>query len=175
MSEEQYGAFPSVPHLTSEFFLWLWWLTEEKGGVLELADPVGEITIWVDERLGFRSPGETKLTTIVSGDRAAEALEAKAALYGGKVLQQLRLHIQRADREFGVLLNGPDLTLTQLKLPQVAQETHEEAIYDRVFLYGEMCFILRALWIDFAAKRSAPDWGLEVLPSIQNWVEGAET
>ena len=136
-------------------------------------ESVGELAIWVDERLGFRSPGETKLTTIVSGERASEALEAKAALYGGKVLQQLRLHIQRMDREFGVLLNGPDLTLTQLKLPQVAQESHEEAIYDRVFLYSEICFILKALWVDFSKVRGSTDWSLDVLPRIQDWVEGA--
>ena len=73
MSESQ-GPIPVPPHLTSEFFLWLWWRTEEAGGAINLGEPVGELTIWVDERLAFRSPGETKLTTIVSGERAAEAL-----------------------------------------------------------------------------------------------------
>jgi hypothetical protein len=171
MSESQ-GPLPILPHLTSEFFLWIWWKTEEKGGVLNLGDPVGDLTIWVDERLAFRSPGETKLTTIVSGEKAAEALEAKAALYGGKVLQQLRLHIQRMDREFGVLLNGPDLTMTQMKLPQVVQDTEEEAIYDRMFLYSELCFILKALWNEFGTLRNGPDWAQETVPAIQSWLEG---
>jgi hypothetical protein len=72
-----------------------------------------------------------------------------------------------------VLLNGPDLTLTQLKLPQVAQDSNEEAIYDRMFLYGEMCFILKSLWMDFANQRSTASWAVDVLPRIQEWLEGA--
>ena len=172
MEEQEKGALPALPHLTSEFFLWLWWRTESEGGVLQMGDPVGELSIWVDERLAFRSPGETKLTTIVSGERASEALEAKAALYGGKVLQQLRLHIQRTDREFGVLLNGPDLTMTQVKLPQVAQETQEEAIYDRIFLYGELCFVLKALWVEFTNQRVDSSWSLDTVPAMQQWLGG---
>jgi hypothetical protein len=165
-------TMPALPHLTSEFFLWLWWKTEEEGGTLSLGETVGAVTIWVDERLGFRSPGETKVTTVVTGDRAAETLEAKAALYGGKVLHQLRLHVQRGDREFGLTLQGPDMTLAQVKLPQVTQDTEEEAIYDRLFLYGELCFILSALWNQFAELRVSQPWRSVLLPSIRNWVEG---
>jgi hypothetical protein len=163
---------PVVPHLAAEFYLWLWWRSELDGGTFDLGEPVGRIEAWVDDRLAFRIPGEKKVTAVLTGDRASEALEARAAVYGGKVLQELRLFIRRDDREFKVTLKGPEVHLTRASLPQQLQEAEDEAIYDRIFLYDELHFIIAGLFRAFAARRTTDAWAREDVPAIRAWVGG---
>lgn len=165
---------PVLPHLASEFYLWLWWRSETQGSVFDLPDPVGRIECWVDERLAFRAPEQDKVTAVLTGERAADSLEARAALYGGKVVHEVRLQIRRDEREFVATLKGPDMRLSQLKLPAALQDNPEEAILDRVFLFDELSLVLQGLLRAFADARLEPSWTSEVLPSIRGWCEGAD-
>ena len=163
---------PVIPHLASEFYLWLWWSSERTGGVFELGGDVGRIDLWVDDRLAFRVPGDRKVSAVLTGENPAEALEAKAALYGGKVLHEVRVRIKRDDRDFVVTLKGPEMHVTRASLPAALQDTAEEAIYDRLFLYDELTFLLSALFESFGAVRTSGAWKDEVLPALRGWVEG---
>jgi len=104
---------PVVPHLAPEFYTWLWYRSDQSGGSFDLDggdNPVGRIELWVDDRLAFRVPGDKKVSAVLTGDNPAESLEAKAALYGGKVLHEVRLRIKRDERDFAVTLKGPRCT-----------------------------------------------------------------
>jgi hypothetical protein len=68
---------------------------------------VGAIHLWVDDRLAFRRPEDTKVTAVMTGENPAASLEARAALAGGKVLQEIRVGLRRDDREFFFTLKGP--------------------------------------------------------------------
>ncbi|MFT7519749.1 MAG: hypothetical protein ACI9MC_001893, partial [Kiritimatiellia bacterium] len=74
---ETHEALPILPHLASEFYLWLWWSSEMNSGGFDLPDPVGHIDLWIDDRLAFRVPGDKKVTAVLTGDSPAETLEAK--------------------------------------------------------------------------------------------------
>lgn len=161
-------ALPIPPHLASEFYLWLWWSTEERATVFDLGGRVGRVDLWVDDRLAFRHPHEAKVTAVMTGENPADTLEARAALAGGKVVSELRLHLRREDHEFTFTLKGPAMDIVQARLPQVVQGG-DEAIYDRMFLYGELSLVLQALLREFAAVRSSPDWEARVLPAIRRW------
>jgi hypothetical protein len=165
-------ATPVIPHLSSEFYLWLWWTSENNGGSFDLGEDAGHIDLWVDDRLAFRIPGDRKVTAVLTGDNPAEALEAKAALYGGKVLHEVRIRIKRDDREFVVTLKGPEMHVTRASLPQALQDSEDEAIYDRLFLYDELVFLLGALFRAFGEARVADAWRSEMLPALRAWVEG---
>lgn len=165
-------ATPVIPHLASEFYLWLWWSSERSGGAFDLGDDVGRIDLWVDDRLAFRVPGDRKVTAVLTGENPAEALEAKAALYGGKVLHEVRIRIKRDDRDFVVTLKGPEMHVTRASLPQALQDSEEEAIYDRLFLYDELTFLLGALFKSFGEVRISDAWKSDVLPALRAWVEG---
>lgn len=161
-------ALPLLPHVASEFYLWLWWSIDQRDAVFELGGKVGTITLWVEERLAFRHPNETKITAVMTGDRPDETLEARAALAGGKVVQDLRLHMRRDDREFTFTLKGAALDLAQAKLPQ-AVSGGDEALYDRMFLYEEVSLVVGALLREFARERLSPRWDADVVPAIRDW------
>lgn len=164
-------GLPVLPHQASELYAWLWWRSEEQSAVFDLGGDVGRVELWVDDRLAFRSPHENKVSAVMTGDDPANSLEARAALAGGKVLQEVRLHLRRDDREYTFSLKGPSMDLSRVRLPQQVTGG-EEAVYDRMFLYEELCFVLAALVRAFAAERSGPSWDGETLPALRAWVMG---
>jgi hypothetical protein len=164
-------GLPAPPHLASEFYVWLWWATEVRDGSFDLGGELGHVDIRVDERLAFRNPNDTKVSAVMTGDNPGAQLESRAALAGGKVLQDLRIIVRRDDREFGVTLKGPSMDLQRMKLPQQVDGGGEESLYDRMFLYEELTFVLSALYKEFSATRVSPRWKREVLPAIQAWVQ----
>lgn len=163
---------PTLPHLAGEFLLWLWWTSERERGHLDLGETLGEIDLWMDTRLAFRTPGEGRAAAVLTGENPSNALEARAALVGGKVVQEARLGIRREEKEFFVTLKSPNLDLAGVKLPQVVKGNGEEALYDRMFLYEEVVSILTALFARFARLRAGAEWTGEVLPGLASWLPG---
>ena len=137
MSDDTSGT-PLVPHITSEFLLWLWWYSEHREGLFRLPEPVGDVTLWIDDRLAFRRPSDSRLTAVMTGDNPSASLEARAALAGGKVLHELRIGIKRDEREFFVTLKGPSLHFQATKLPPVVETSDEEPIHSRLYFYDEL-------------------------------------
>ena len=162
---------PSVPHLTGEFYAWLWWTSDVQGGTFDLGTDIGRVDLWVDDRLAFRSPNDQKVTAVMTGEDPSNSLEARAAMIGGKVVQEIRVRVIRDEREFVATLKGPELNLASLKLPQVLSETVEEAVYDRMFAYEEFCYILSGLLRQFGEVRTNTQWATTVLPGIQQWLQ----
>lgn len=159
-----------VSHVASEFYGWLWWASERNEARFDLPD-IGRIELWVDERLAFRSPDPNeKVSAVMTGMNPSAFLESRAALAGGKVLQDLRVAIRRDDREFSVTLKGPAMEFQGMKLPQAV--SGDEAIYDRMFLYEELAFLVAGLFGQFAVERTSPGWHADVLPAIVKWVQG---
>ncbi|MFK7930569.1 MAG: hypothetical protein AB8H79_20455 [Myxococcota bacterium] len=169
---ENAEATPVLPHLAPEFYLWLWWRSETGGGSFDLGEEAGRIDLWIDDRLAFRIPGDKKVTAVLTGENPSESLEAKAALYGGKVLNEVRLRIKRDDRDFVVTLKGPELHMTRISLPQALQDSPEEAIYDRLFLYDELWFVIGSLFQTFTDERLSDAWAEDTVPALRAWVEG---
>ena len=117
-------------------------------------------------------PAMLTVFTVMTGESPSTTLEARAALAGGKVLNDIRLGIRRDDREFVVTLKGAGMHLQSIKLPQVMSETPDEAVFDRMFLYEELCFIIKGLFQNFSSMRSGEVWGREVLPNMRSWIMG---
>ncbi len=165
-------GLPIPSHLASEFYAWLWYESERTAGHMALPDPVGPVDVWVDERIAFRNPEEQKIAAVMTGDNPAATLEARAALAGGKVLQDLRIGVRRDDREFYATLKGPAMHLQGVKLPQVVRGEGDEALLDRMHLYEELCLVLAGLFEAWAALRCSEQWEASVLPELRAWVAG---
>lgn len=165
---------PVLPHLASEFLLWFWWVADEGGGTLHLGEELGTVDLWVDTRLAFREPGAARAGTVLTGENPSQALEARAAVAGGKVIHELRVGLRREDREFFATLKAPVLDVSGLKVPQVVEGGEgEEALYDRMFLYEEFFSIVAGCFIVFSARRAADDWEARVVPRIRAWIAEA--
>jgi hypothetical protein len=161
----------SLPHLATEFFTWLWWASEAGGGRIDVDGE--EIIIWVDDRLAFRLPSEDAARAVLTGADTARAAEAKAALASGKIIKEVRLRLQWADREYGFTLKGAGLDVGGLVLPPLPEEGDEQ---DRLMVRMEaieaLWAILGALYRKFAAIRTADAWADEVVPSVHSWLAG---
>ena len=103
----------ALPHLTAEFFVWLWFASEREGGTMDVGEGVGLIDFWVDERLSFRSPDEDKPRAVLTGENTSTSAEARAALASGKVVRDLQLHLRREEREYSVTLRGAHLDVCE--------------------------------------------------------------
>lgn len=163
------GAAPFPPHLASEFLLWFWWRSERDNTVFDLPLPVGRVEAWVDDRLSFRPPGEDKATAVLTGENPSATLEARAALAGGKVLHDLRVHLKRDEREYVFQLGGARLDVRGLKLPSMPSEVPDEILLDRLDRYGEFQLVLMGLFQAFAEERGAERWRQQVVPEVRAW------
>jgi hypothetical protein len=160
----------ALPHLASEFFAWLWYTSEQRRGTLDLGDGVGTVDFWVGSRISFRAVDEDKARAVVTGESPSTTLEARAALAGGKVVNDLRLVLRREEREYEVTLRGPYLDLHNVRLPAQVKTGADEILYERMYLYDELWFLLGALYARFAEERTGADWRTDTLPSLRAWV-----
>lgn len=168
----------ALPHLASEFFAWLWYTSEQRRGTLDLGEGVGAVDFWVGSRISFRAVDEDKARAVVTGESPSTTLEARAALAGGKVVNDLRLVLRREEREYEVTLRGPYLDLHNVRLPAqvktsagaAEKENGDEILYERMYLYDELWFLLGALYARFAEERTGADWRTDTLPSLRAWV-----
>lgn len=170
MSDEQNDEIS--PHVASEFYVWLWYRSEAGRGKVELGPDEGAVEFWVDDRIAFRAVGEERASVMLTGERPSTTPEARAALAGGKVLKEIRLALRREDREYTVTLRGPRVAIAAAKLAtQVKTGDVAEVLYDRMFTYEELHFVVAALFRRFAAERTAADWHDVVLPEMRKWVQ----
>ena len=172
------GEQDQVPgHIASDFYLWLWYRSESGGGHLELAEGEGEgaIDFWVQERLAFRVQGEQKVSAVITGEHPSGSPEARAALAGGKVIRDLRLALKREDREYQVTLKGPSVEISAAKLPGLVKAGEvSEILYERMFLYEELTWMIAALFRRFSALRCSEMWERGVLPAMRIWAAGGD-
>jgi hypothetical protein len=133
---------------------------------------MGQIEAWVDERLTFRRPGDTKVSAVLTGDDASTTLESRAALAGGKVVDEIRLRIRRDDREYSVSLKGAAVAIQRAKLPPSGTDADESPLYDRMFHYEELEKVVGALFVAFAKVRQADSWESDTLPKMKTWSQG---
>ena len=165
------AALPDVPHLASEFYLWLWWRIDLADSHITLPAPLGGVDIWVDERLAFRAPGESKVTVVLTGDNPAESLESRASLRGGKVLDELRLGIRLDDREYMVTIKGPAMELRGVKMPSIIEDDVDVILQERMALYEELNSVFAALYREFSTVRTSAVWMSDVVPSVIEWTK----
>jgi len=158
-----------MPHLTAEFFVWLWFAADREGGTFDLGPELGVVDMWIEERLSFRAVDEDKARAVLTGEDASKSAEARAALSSGKVVRDLQIHLRREEREYTVTLRGPHLDLGGLKLPAHSPEGEDELLYERMFLYEDAWSVIRGLYRVFAQERVSPDWHTRTLPEIRAW------
>ena len=101
--------------------------------VFQVGNDVGDVELWIDDRLAFRSPNTTKVVAVLTGESPSTTLEARAALAEERYFKDIQLGIRRDDREFYVTLKGAGMHLQSVKFTWVMSETPDEAVFDRMF------------------------------------------
>jgi hypothetical protein len=181
MSENLADLVP--PHLTSDFFLWMWLTSVQELGQVELPnkrkaqddsttdedsnaeqeEQYDGISYYVDNRLVLHSPNAEGNRAVITGDNASSTVEGKAALSTGKMIQELQLYITVEGVEYSLGLKGPLLDFTSVKFPPVSLEgdsKHEmnANILLRMSQYDDLYYYMSVLYQHFAELRLSEDW-----------------
>ena len=163
---------PIPAFLASQFYMWLWWASEKQGGNFFLKSLEENITLHVDEKLAFKEANDKKISVTLAGDSPSTTIESRATLVGGKIIEEIRLQIERDYRAFFVTLSGSEMKFKNIKLPILLSGCDEEAIYDRLFLYDELTMIITDLLNQFCEIRLSPEWVNTIENEIQTWAIG---
>lgn len=162
-----------LPHLCSDFFLWICYLSEQDNSAFEFA--VGSsgasmpVAFWVDDRISFRSPAEEQTRTVVTGESIFQAHEAYGAIQSGKVIQDVRLFLRVYEREYSMTLKAPYLDISSLKFPEHESDGEAALILERMLFYNEVMMALEAIYQLFVSVRTTSDWDI-LLPKMRKWI-----
>lgn len=168
MTNADLGEVGTMPHLTADFLLWLWWRSERDSARLELAG--GEfIDVWVDDRVATRKyDGGGRVARV--GDDASRGSSCVGTLLDGHVVNELRVGLRRQGREYKATIK-PGLILAGCKLPTECKGGDDEVLYERGFLLEDLWYALGQLYRLFAAERTAAEhWAHEVVPAMARWL-----
>ena len=183
------------PHLTSDFFLWLWLSSVNELGQVPLPnkrnpqrgdansddnssegnkddeesnqenneEQYDGISYYVDNRLVLHSPNVEGNRAVITGDNASSAVEGKAALSSGKMIQELQLYLTVEGLDYSLTLKGPLLDMSSVKYPPISLEGDSKHdmkanILLRMSQYDDLYYYMSVLYQYFAELRLSDEW-----------------
>jgi hypothetical protein len=163
-----------------EFLTWLWWKSEERGGVVALPGEGDIVVVFEKHMLLEYGEGDSNESLICRGLQT-ELQEARTGLVMGKKLEQARIQLVHNDYEWNFTMAGALMEFRNVKLPKTGGEAEggdnpeerEGMILERIFLFEELVRIILELFRLFLQIRVAAEWRDELL-KIREWVNKAE-
>lgn len=158
----------------SGFFAWLWGHGQTGNDQMVLADGIAVSFAIVDEAR-FASRAATHDEVVVRLQDPSGSAEARAAVKADRVPTSIRLFLRREDREYTMALSGPSLSISALKLSQMVKSGDTaEVLYDRMFLYEELVWILEALVELYIAEALTPEGRAGMKARWMEWLGEGE-
>lgn len=166
--------------LGQEFLTWLWWKSEERGGVVALPGEGDIVVVFEKHMLLEYGEGDSNESLICRGLQT-ELQEARTGLVMGKKLEQARIQLVLNDYEWNFTMAGALMEFRNVKLPKTGGESgnsenaeeREGMILERIFLFEELVRIVLELFRLFLETRVSPEWRDELL-KVREWVNKAE-
>lgn len=165
--------------LGQEFLTWLWWKSEERGGVVALPEEGDIVVVFEKHMLLEYGEGDSNEKLICRGLQT-ELQEARTGLVMGKKLEQARIQLVYNDYEWNFTLAAALMEFRNVKLPKTAgpdnvndQEEREGMVLERIHLFEELIRIVLALYRVFLKQRVSEQWREELL-KMREWVALAE-
>jgi hypothetical protein len=166
--------------LGQEFLTWLWWMSEERGGMVNLPGQ-GDIVVVFEKHMLLEYGEADYSERLVCSGLQTELKEARTGLRTGKKLEQARVQIVRGDYEFNVTLGATLFEFRNVRPPKTAasvsdngksDEEMEGLILERIFLFEELTRIVNDLFRMYLNRRMSESWK-EELAKIRIWVHQA--
>ena len=156
-----------------EFLTWLWFLIEDGGGSIKLADGrPAELNL--GERMVLVLPADGK-ERVICTTQANELHEARTALRQGKLVDELQLFLRVQDNEYFLTLDSFLWAVKGLKtpkqLPDSDGEDPEGKFLEKMYFMEEVTSALTAFFGLFLAKRLSSAWDSDTLPRLKKWTE----
>jgi len=169
MSDERDLLPPMPPHVASEFLLWLAYREAMGDEVYTVHDE--DCTVLLEEEVELKRPEEDKPSVVLRGVGKAEHPELLASLKAGRVLHRAKLSIRVQERAYRLVLTGPQLQWSGVKLPKIVKSGDlGENLYEELFLYEELHTLVRGVFAQYAARRVDGDRWSQEGNSIRSWL-----
>lgn len=167
--------------LGQEFLTWLWWKSEERGGVVALPEEGDVVVVFEKHMLLEYGEGDSNESLICRGLQT-ELREARTGLVMGKKLEQARIQLVFNDYEWNFTMAAALMEFRNVKLPKTGAESgndnnpeeREGMILERIHLFEELVRIFLALFRVFLEVRVSAEWR-EELQKVREWVNRAES
>lgn len=161
--------------LGQEFLTWLWYRSDQQGGVFNLGGEHGEIEAWFDDRLVISSLAVDAQENLFKGGHPTTSAEAMTALQKGKKASEAKLRVIKGAKEWSFILKADNLAVGSVKIPAVLSKEYDDKFYERMMLLEELDQMVKALFKQFLLLRVSPEWEGEEIPAIQSWVAAGTT
>ena len=166
--------------LGQEFLTWLWWKSEERGGVVELPGEGDIVVVFEKHMLLEYGEGESNESLVCRGLQT-ELQEARTGLVMGKKLEQARIQLAYNDYEWNFTMAAALMEFRNVKLPKTGgdssgsdnPEEREGMILERIFLFEELVRVVLELFRVFMQLRVGDGWRDELM-TVREWVGRAE-
>lgn len=166
--------------LGQEFLTWLWWKSEERGGVVALPGEGDVVVVFEKHMLLEYGEGDSNESLICRGLQT-ELQEARTGLVMGKKLEQARIKLAFNDYEWNFTMAAALMEFRNVKLPKTGGESgnendpeeHEGMVLERIYLFEELIRMVLGLFRIFLYLRVSPEWRDELL-KVREWVNRAE-
>jgi recombination associated protein RdgC len=163
--------------LGQEFLTWLWWKSEERGGVVALPGEGDIVVVFEKHMLLEYGEGDSNESLICRGLQT-ELREARTGLVMGKKLEQARIQIAKNDFEWNFTMAAALMEFRNVKLPKTGAESgndnnpeeREGMILERIYLFEELIQVVMDLFRLFLTVRVSAEWR-EELQQIRTWVQ----
>jgi hypothetical protein len=167
------SAAPSSPtHLGNEFLLWLWFVLEDEGDTLSLADG-SDVTVMLARTLALECPRGLSGSETIRSDGPTRLPEARRAIQAGKLPRQAGLILVRHEHQYELTLQAETLAVGGAKLP-VGEEGEDRARQEeRVGQLRHLIETIDLLYDAFLKRRLSSDWPTE-LACLQRWLRQEE-
>ena len=149
--------------LGREFLLWLWFLSEHRGGTFEIEDPKGEVAISLDELVQFAPADDNETASTLRGGTPSRTPEAREGLLRGRKLSRLRLVLALSSEVWQLTIDAERFALASVKLPEDDPDTDSEEVgFSRVDDWRRLFVVFSATFARFLAVRlNAKAWKRE--------------
>lgn len=134
-----------------EFLMWLWFMSEAKGGEVNLASG-GTFAVLVEGPLLFDQ--EEQGETIVRKGEPMLSAETRAALLSGKKLRRAKLTLARGEELWTVTLDADEFTFRGLKLPKTEAIDAAGRFAERMELIDTFRQAFRGMYSTFVQLRN---------------------
>jgi hypothetical protein len=158
--------------LGREFLTWLWFKSEAQGGTFDLPD-IGNVEIWIDDRVTLKSDADQAPETVVCSGENSDLREARFALAENKKVAQARFRMTIGEEEWSFSLESAGLNVKSMKPPKVVADVREDPdglFFERFKLVELAVSALDALFLSFVNLRISDAWDTREVPAMANWI-----
>ncbi len=163
--------------LGQEFLTWLWFKSEERGGMVELPGS-GDVVVVFEKHVLLEFGEGESFEKIICQGLQAELNEARTGLRMGKKLEQARIHLAQGDYEWHLTLKGSLFEFRSVKPPKSLNpgeendgpEAAEGRILERIGMLERVTHIVDELFHFFLEVRVSPEWPAEV-KKLTHWIQ----